>query len=51
MAPTPKNPSTVFMVEVCSSVELEMSPIRASAPVLNMPIEAPETISSNTKAV
>ena len=27
--PIPKNPSTVFMMEVCSAVEWEMSPMSA----------------------
>ena len=42
IAPTAKNPSTAFMVAVCSIVDLLISPIRASAPVLKMPIAAPE---------
>ena len=49
IAPTPKNPSTVFMVVVCSEVEREISPISARAPVLKMPIAAPEMTSSVTK--
>ena len=49
MAPTPKNPSTKFMVEVCCAVEDEISPISASAPVLNMPMAAPDTVSRQRK--
>ena len=41
--PTPKNPSTVFMIEVCSAVECEISPINASAPVLKIPMATPES--------
>jgi hypothetical protein len=37
------------MVAVCSEVEREMSPIRARAPVLKIPIEAPEMTSSVRK--
>lgn len=28
MAPTAKKPSAAFMIDVCSAVDLEMSPIR-----------------------
>ena len=42
IAPTAKNPSTVFMVAVCSVVDRVMSPMRASAPVLKIPIAVPE---------
>ena len=37
------------MVDVCSIVDLEMSPIRASAPVLKMPIAIPEIVKKNDK--
>ena len=40
--PIPKNPSTVFMMEVCSDVDVTMSPIKASAPVLKTPIAMPD---------
>src|SRR5882672_8197857 len=43
--PTPKNPSTRFMVEVCCVVEWEMSPIKARAPILKRLTPNPETIS------
>ena len=43
MEPTPKNPSTVFMIEVCSAVEREMSPMSASAPVLKIPMATPDS--------
>ena len=49
MDPTPKNPSTVFMIEVCSAVDREISPMRASAPVLKMPIAMPESAISAEK--
>jgi hypothetical protein len=49
MDPTPKNPSTVFMIEVCSAVDREMSPMSASAPVLKMPIAIPENAISTEK--
>ncbi len=49
IAPTAKKPSTVFIVAVCSAVDVEMSPTSASAPVLKMPIEAPEMVSRVTK--
>ena len=42
----PKKPSTVFMIDVCSVVDREMSPMSASAPVLKTPIARPETASS-----
>ena len=54
MDPIPKNPSTVFMIDVCSAVDREMSPMRASAPVLKIPIAMPESAIStekNTKEV
>ena len=44
MAPTPKKASTPFMVEVCCVVEVEMSPIKASAAVLKIPIATPAII-------
>src|SRR5204862_4118329 len=47
--PTPKNPSTVFIIDVCSAVDREMSPMRASAPVLKMPIAMPESAISTEK--
>ena len=49
MAPTPKKPSAVFMIDVCWAVDVEMSPMSASAPVLKMPIASPETPSSTAK--
>ena len=49
IAPTPKNPSTVFMIDVCCAVDVEMSPISASAPVLNTPIASPDTPSITAK--
>src|SRR5437867_12777122 len=49
MDPIPQNPSTVFMIEVCSAVDREMSPMRASAPVLKIPIAMPESAISAEK--
>jgi len=49
IAPTPKKPSTMFIVEVCWVVELEMSPMSASAPVLKMPIAQPDIASKAMK--
>ena len=45
MDPTPKNPSTVFISDVCSVVDLERSPISARAPVLKTPIPIPDRAS------
>ena len=49
MEPIPKNPSTVFMIDVCSAVDVEMSPMSASAPVLNTPIAMSGTPSSTRR--
>ena len=42
IAPTPKKPSAMFMMAVCCAVDVEMSPMSASAPVLNTPIATPD---------
>ena len=47
--PTPKKPSTVFMIDVCSAVDVEMSPMSASAPVLNTPMAMPDSPISTAK--
>ncbi len=49
MAPTPKKPSAVFMIDVCWAVEVEMSPMSASAPVLNTPMARPDRPSITAK--
>jgi hypothetical protein len=49
MEPIPKNPSTVFMIEVCSAVDRTISPIRASAPVLKIAIATPDKAISTQK--
>ena len=43
IAPTPKKPSTVFMIDVCWAVDVEMSPMSASAPVLKTPMARPDS--------
>jgi hypothetical protein len=48
----PKNPSSVFMIDVCCRVEVARSPMSASAPVLNIPIAIPDSAiraAKNTK--
>jgi hypothetical protein len=47
--PTLKNPSTMFIVDVCWLVEVTISPISASAAVLRMPIAIPERAISAQK--
>ena len=37
------------MIEVCSAVEWEISPISASAPVLKMPMAAPDSAINTQK--
>ena len=37
------------MIDVCSAVDFEMSPINASAPVLKMPIARPDSPSRTAK--
>jgi hypothetical protein len=49
MAPTPKNPSSMFMIDVCSDVDETRSPMSASAPVLKTPIAIPDSPSSTAK--
>ena len=45
----PKKPSTLFMMEVCSEVDREMSPMSASAPVLKTPMARPDRAMSTEK--
>ena len=47
--PMPKKPSAQFMIDVCSAVDLEMSPISASAPVLKIPMAMPESAINTQK--
>ena len=49
IAPTPKKPSAVFMIDVCCAVDVEMSPMSASAPVLNTPMASPDSPSITAK--
>ena len=49
IAPTPKKPSAVFMIDVCCAVDVEMSPMSASAPVLKTPMASPDRPSSTAK--
>ena len=51
IAPTAKKPSTAFMVAVCCVVDVLISPMRTRAPVLKMPIAAPEIVSRTRKKI
>ena len=44
MAPSPKNPSTRFIVDVSSVEEVDMSATSATAAALNMPIATPASV-------